>query len=180
MDRLAAPNARRINLPGRTVIPGLIDNHNHLLRAGTTWPLELRFDGVGTRKKAIEMIRAWAKQVGPGQWVFNIGGWATAQFSDDPKPFTREELDQIAPDNPVALQVVLPGLSEQPWSEGIRNRAERARPSRLRQRVDHARRGRRAHGRDQETSRLRVPSPRDFQRCLPIASRPALCRSSRI
>jgi predicted amidohydrolase YtcJ len=104
MDRLAAPNARRINLRGRTVIPGLIDNHNHLLRAGTTWPLELRFDGVGTRKKAIEMIRARAKQVGPGQWLFNIGGWATAQFTDDPKPFTREELDQIAPDNPVALQ----------------------------------------------------------------------------
>jgi predicted amidohydrolase YtcJ len=104
MDRLAAPNARRINLRGRTVIPGLIDNHNHLLRAATTWPLELRFDGVGTRKKAIEMIRARAKQVGPGQWVFNIGGWATAQFIDDPKPFTREELDQIAPDNPVALQ----------------------------------------------------------------------------
>jgi len=104
MDRLAAPNARRINLRGRTVIPGLIDNHNHLLRDTTTWPLELRFDGVGTRKKAIEMIRARAKQVGPGQWVFNIGGWATAQFIDDPKPFTREELDQIAPDNPVALQ----------------------------------------------------------------------------
>ena len=104
MDRLAAPNARRINLRGRTVIPGLIDNHNHLLRAGTTWPLELRFDGVRTRKKAIEMIRARAKQVGSGQWVFNIGGWATAQFVDDPKPFTREELDQIAPDNPVALQ----------------------------------------------------------------------------
>ena len=104
MDRLAAPNARRINLRGRTVIPGLIDNHNHLLRAATTWPLELRFDGVGTRKKAIEMIRARGKQVGPGQWLFNIGGWATAQFTDDPKPFTREELDQIAPDNPVALQ----------------------------------------------------------------------------
>ncbi|HEY1308545.1 MAG TPA: amidohydrolase [Vicinamibacterales bacterium] len=104
IDRLAAPSARRINLRGRTVIPGLIDNHNHLLRAGSTWPLELRFDGVGTRKKAIEMIRARAKQVGASQWVFNIGGWATAQFTDDPKPFTREELDQIAPDNPVALQ----------------------------------------------------------------------------
>ena len=104
MDRLAAPNARRINLRGRTVIPGLIDNHNHLLRAGNTWQLELRWDGVYSRKKAIEMLRARAKQVGAGQWVFNIGGWATAQFADDPKPFTRAELDQIAPDNPVALQ----------------------------------------------------------------------------
>ena len=50
------------------------------------------------------MLRARAKAAGPGEWVYNIGGWAHQQFADDPKPFTREELDQIAPDNPVALQ----------------------------------------------------------------------------
>jgi predicted amidohydrolase YtcJ len=76
----------------------------HLLRAGTTWQLELRWEGVNSRKQAIEMLRARAAAVGPGAWVFNIGGWATAQFADDKKPFTREELDAIAPDNPVALQ----------------------------------------------------------------------------
>jgi predicted amidohydrolase YtcJ len=102
--RLAGPSTRRIDLRGRTVIPGLIDNHMHLLRAGNTWALELRWDGVYSRKQAIEQLRARAKAVGQGEWVFNIGGWATAQFADDPKPFTREELDQIAPDNPVALQ----------------------------------------------------------------------------
>jgi hypothetical protein len=99
-----APNARRIDLRGRDVIPGLIDNHLHLLRAATTWQLELRFDGVDSRKQAIQMLRARAKEAGAGQWVYNIGGWAHQQFADDPKPFTREELDQIAPDNPVALQ----------------------------------------------------------------------------
>jgi predicted amidohydrolase YtcJ len=104
MTRLAGPATRRIDLRGRTVIPGLIDNHMHLLRAASTWPLELRWDGVYSRKKAIELLRARAAAVGSGQWVFNIGGWATAQFADDPKPFTREELDRIAPDNPVALQ----------------------------------------------------------------------------
>jgi predicted amidohydrolase YtcJ len=102
--RLAGPNTRTIDLRGRTAIPGLIDNHLHLLRAGNTWELELRWDGVYSRKQAIEMLRARAKAVGPGAWVFNIGGWATAQFTDDRKPFTREELDAIAPDNPVALQ----------------------------------------------------------------------------
>ena len=104
MTRLAGPNTRKIDLMGRAVIPGLIDNHMHLLRAGTTWIRELRFDGVESRKRAIEMLRARAKAVGPGEWVYNIGGWTHQQFVDDPKSFTREELDEIAPNNPVALQ----------------------------------------------------------------------------
>lgn len=102
--QLAGTNTRRIDLKGRAVIPGLIDNHMHLLRAATTWLQELRFDGVESRKQAIKMLRARAQAVGPGQWVYNIGGWAHQQFVDDPRPFTREELDHIAPDNPVALQ----------------------------------------------------------------------------
>jgi len=104
MAKLAGPATKTVDLRGRTAIPGLIDNHLHLLRAGNTWELELRWDGVYSRKQAIDMLRERAKKVGPGGWVFNIGGWATAQFADDRKPFTREELDAIAPDNPVALQ----------------------------------------------------------------------------
>jgi predicted amidohydrolase YtcJ len=102
--KLAGPGSRTVDLRGRTAIPGLIDNHLHLLRAGNTWDLELRFDGVYSRKQAVEMLRERAKKVGAAGWVFNIGGWATAQFADDRKPFTREELDAIVPDNPVALQ----------------------------------------------------------------------------
>ena len=104
ITRLAGPQTRRIDLRGRTVVPGLIDNHMHLLRAATTWTKEVRFDGVYSRKQAAELVRQRAKAEGPGQWVYNIGGWTTGQFADDSKPFTREELDQIAPDNPVALQ----------------------------------------------------------------------------
>jgi predicted amidohydrolase YtcJ len=102
--QLATPNTRKIDLKGKSVVPGMIDNHMHLLRAAGTWLQELRFDGVFSRKQAIDMIRARAKSVGPGKWVFNIGGWTTQQFTDDAKPFTLEELDQIAPENPVGLQ----------------------------------------------------------------------------
>jgi len=102
--QLAGPNTRKVDLMGRAVTPGLIDNHMHLLRAATTWLRELRFDGVESRKQGVQMLRARAKAAGPGEWVYNIGGWAHQQFADDPKPFTREELDQIAPDNPVSLQ----------------------------------------------------------------------------
>jgi predicted amidohydrolase YtcJ len=102
--QLAGPNTRRIDLAGKAVTPGLIDNHMHLLRAATTWLRELRFDGVESRKQAIEMLRARVKAAGSGEWVYTIGGWTHQQFVDDPKPFTREELDQIAPNNPVSLQ----------------------------------------------------------------------------
>src|ERR1700727_399946 len=102
MAQLAGTNTRRIDLMGRAVTPGLIDNHMHLLRAATTWLREVRFDGVGSRKQAIEMLRARARAAGPDEWIYNIGGWTHHQFADDPKSFTREELDQIAPNNPVA------------------------------------------------------------------------------
>ena len=101
---MAGPNTRRIDLKGKAVIPGLIDNHMHLLRAASTWAKEVRFDGVDSRKQAVEMLRARVKAAAPGDWIYNIGGWAHQQFTDDPRPFTREELDQIAPNNPVALQ----------------------------------------------------------------------------
>ncbi len=104
IEALAGTTTTRIDLRGRTVIPGLIDNHMHLFRAAATWPLEVRLEGVTTRKQAIDMIRVRAKSVGSGQWIFTIGGWATAQFLDNPRPFTRAELDLIAPQNPLALQ----------------------------------------------------------------------------
>ena len=107
--RLAGPATRRIDLRGRSVIPGLIDNHMHLLRYGTTWKYEVRWDGVETRKEALEMLRARTQTVKPGDWIYILGGWAIEQFADDPKPFTREELDRVAPESPgVPAGVVLP------------------------------------------------------------------------
>jgi predicted amidohydrolase YtcJ len=102
--RLGGASTRKIDLKGRSVIPGLIDNHMHLLRAGQTWEREVRLDGVESRKQALEMLENRAKTIGAGQWVYNIGGWTTDQFADDKKPFTRQELDRIAANNPVAIQ----------------------------------------------------------------------------
>ena len=102
--KLAGPGTRKIDLRGKAVTPGLIDNHMHLLRAGTTWRWEVRWDGIGDRRQALEMLRTRARAARPGEWVFNLGGWAIEQFADDKRPFTRDELDQVAPNNPVLLQ----------------------------------------------------------------------------
>ena len=82
VSRLAGPATRRIDLRGRTVVPGLIDNHMHLLRYGTTWKYEVRWDGVETRKAALD-LRARTSHVKAGEWIYNLGGWAIEQFSDD-------------------------------------------------------------------------------------------------
>ena len=104
IGRLAGPSTRRIDLRGRTVLPGLIDNHMHLLRYGTTWRYEVRWDGVETRREALALLRARARTLKPGEWIYTLGGWALEQFADDPKPFSRQELDAVAPANPVFLQ----------------------------------------------------------------------------
>jgi predicted amidohydrolase YtcJ len=100
----AGPATRRIDLGGATVIPGLIDNHLHLLRAGTTWDYEVRWDGIESRRAALELLGARAKTVPPGDWIYTLGGWAMEQFADDRTPFTRDELDRAVPDHPVLLQ----------------------------------------------------------------------------
>ena len=104
INALAGPTTRRIDLRGRSVMPGFIDNHAHFQEEGAYWTEELRLDGVESRKQALEMIRARAQLKGPNQWVYSLGGWSPDQFADDSRPFTREELDKYAPNNPVFLQ----------------------------------------------------------------------------
>jgi predicted amidohydrolase YtcJ len=104
INRLAGPSTRRIDLRGRAVTPGFIDNHAHFQEEGEYWMLENRLDGVESRKQAVEQIRARAKAAGPGAWIFTLGGWSPDQFADDSRPFSRAELDTVAPDNPVFLQ----------------------------------------------------------------------------
>ena len=43
---LAGPNTKIIDLHGKRVLPGLIDNHCHIIRGGLNFNLELRWDGV--------------------------------------------------------------------------------------------------------------------------------------
>ena len=102
---LAGPDTRIIDLKGRSVIPGLIDNHGHVMEEGPIWQLELRLDWIETRAEALQMIREHAKTLGPGAWVFTLGGFSTDQFTDNQADFSRDELDAVAPKNPVLLQV---------------------------------------------------------------------------
>ena len=101
---LSGPETAHIDLEGRTVIPGLIDNHMHYMRGASRWRFEARIDGITSRKEALKIIGQKVIEAEPGQWVFVLGGWSEQQFADAPGGFTTEELDTIAPVNPLFMQ----------------------------------------------------------------------------
>jgi len=106
IEKLKGGSTQRIDLGGRTVIPGLIDNHAHYMRAGEYWDREARLDGVTSHREALEVLRRKAAESKPGEWVLVLGGWSEEQFTDEPRGFTKAELDAVAPNNPVVLQLI--------------------------------------------------------------------------
>lgn len=110
----AGPGTRVIDAAGRRVIPGLNDSHLHATRGGKFYTLELRWDGVESLERGLEMIREQAARTPEGQWVRVVGGWSPHQFRERRTP-TIAELNAAAPDTPT-LVVYL-------YSMGFLNRA---------------------------------------------------------
>ena len=103
---LAGTETKVIDLGGRTVIPGLIDNHNHIIRATEHWADEARLDGVTSRSRALELFGEKVRALSPGAWMFTLGGWHEDQFIGDSSDFSLDELDAVAPQNPVFIQAI--------------------------------------------------------------------------
>ena len=106
ISELAGSETKIVDLAGRTVIPGLIDNHNHVVRATEYWPNDARLDGVTSRAQALEILRDKAQELPEGAWLMSLGGWQEGQFKDSQADFTLAELDGLASDRPVFLQSV--------------------------------------------------------------------------
>ncbi|MGH7674464.1 MAG: amidohydrolase, partial [Gemmatimonadales bacterium] len=97
---LAGPRTERLDLGGRTVIPGMVDAHAHLVGLGQA----LRtVDLVGTTSYAavIERVVARAKTARPGEWIRGRG-WDQNDWRDKAFP-THEALSRALPDHPVYL-----------------------------------------------------------------------------
>ncbi|VTU17914.1 N-substituted formamide deformylase precursor [Variovorax sp. PBL-H6] len=99
---LADGSTRRIDLQGRRVLPGLIDNHLHIIRGGLNFNLELRWDGVRSLADAMAMLRRQVAITPAPQWVRVVGGFTEHQFVEKRLP-TIDELNAAAPDTPVFL-----------------------------------------------------------------------------
>ena len=103
-----APCTKVIDLHGRTAIPGLVDNHNHIVQLGLRPGHDTRIETAASIADVQELVSARAKTVPAGEFLTAMGGWNPAQFKEKRLP-TLAELDAAAPNHPVALYLGFTG-----------------------------------------------------------------------
>jgi predicted amidohydrolase YtcJ len=97
-----SPCTKTVNLQGRTVVPGLIDNHNHIVLLGLRPGHDTRLETAASIADAQSLIKARAKTVPAGEFITAMGGWNFAQFVEKRMP-TLAELDAADADHPIIL-----------------------------------------------------------------------------
>ena len=98
IEKLAGPNTRRVDLGGKTVIPGLADNHLHSIGGGPGVDLS----GTRTLQELLQAISIRVRRSGSGELVVTNSNWHEAQLKEQRLPL-RRDLDLVAPDNPVVV-----------------------------------------------------------------------------
>ena len=95
---LAGPKTRQIDLQGKTVLPGLIDSHLHLM-SSAMYEFDHEVPQMDTIADVLAYVRSRAAALQPGQWI-GIGQVFVTRLRERRFP-TRQELDEAAPRNPV-------------------------------------------------------------------------------
>lgn len=97
---VCGPETKIVDLQGRTVVPGLTDAHLHLTKTGK---MRIQINCAGKQKAEIlEMVKEAYEKAAPGQWIEGRC-WVNDEWKDDKNFPTKEELDAVSPDVPVAL-----------------------------------------------------------------------------
>jgi hypothetical protein len=94
------PKAAKIDLRGRTMVPGFIDPHNHYLSTGESMAsLDLRYPAIASVKDLVDIVAKAASETPPGGWIRGFG-FDYAKYGAEP---TRWDLDRATTDHPVGL-----------------------------------------------------------------------------
>lgn len=94
------PHAHRVNMGGKTILPGLIDAHGHTIDLGLS-STQLNLRSADNLKEAQQAIAEYAKRNPKHRWLLG-GGWNQAIWKLGRFP-TAQEIDVIVKDRPVWL-----------------------------------------------------------------------------
>jgi predicted amidohydrolase YtcJ len=98
---LATARARKVDLAGGTVTPGLIDAHAHLAGLGRLRNSGADLGGAKSFDEVLDRVAARVRKSKPGEWVLGAR-WDQADWGEREFP-THERLSRLAPENPVLL-----------------------------------------------------------------------------
>jgi predicted amidohydrolase YtcJ len=100
VEKLWGPNTRVIDLGGKTLVPGLTDSHCHIFGIGER-EMRLNFEGANSLQDFLAKVKERVSHTEKGKWITGRGWietfWKPAEFP------SRQDLDNVAPDNPVFL-----------------------------------------------------------------------------
>ncbi|MBO6503423.1 MAG: amidohydrolase [Kordiimonadaceae bacterium] len=96
-----APEAQRLDLDGKTVLPGFIDSHVHVRELGMD-ANKANLVGVRSAEDIVERLQARYPNPTPGEWLIGQG-WDEGWFGSEGYP-DRAALDEAFPNNPVYLE----------------------------------------------------------------------------
>jgi predicted amidohydrolase YtcJ len=100
VQRFIGAATKTLDLAGRFVYPGLVDAHAHFPGIGSR-EMTLNLEGTSTKAAFLAKVATAVRQKKPGEWVTGRG-WIETFWTPPVFP-TRQDLDNIAPDNPVYL-----------------------------------------------------------------------------
>ncbi|MFL5776564.1 MAG: amidohydrolase [Chloroflexota bacterium] len=99
----ASQDARRIDVAGRSVLPGFVDAHHHLAFTGAELAaLDVRYPGVASIESLVERIAAAAERTPDGVWIRAVG--LNPELFPDGRLPTRWDLDAATRVHPVLVQ----------------------------------------------------------------------------
>jgi hypothetical protein len=102
VEALAGADTQRVDLQGRTVIPGLMDNHQHMSWRARYMHRGIPMADVPSLEEMLNRIRQGVAEASPGEVVFASGGWYPRDFAEGRGP-TRQDLDEAVPNNPLMM-----------------------------------------------------------------------------
>jgi len=96
-------NVEVIDLEGHVLMPSFIESHAHpLIYANNALGLNLKNEETPSISAILNAVKTRAKERKPGEWILGAG-WDDSKLAEKRFP-TREELDEVAPNNPVFLK----------------------------------------------------------------------------
>ena len=93
-------SAKIVDLRGGTVVPGFTDSHCHIFGIGER-EMRLNLEGTNSREDFLARVKERVDKTGPDKWITGRGWIET--FWKPPQFPTRQDLDKVAPNNPVFL-----------------------------------------------------------------------------